>query len=217
LQFRFLTAFSVPLVALSLAVGLLTSSAPLQAARPEFERIATYTATEVAEIVAATDDGNTLVYTDSASEEVGVVDISDPSSPRRAATIPTPGEPTSVAVRGPWALISVSGDEDVLLVYDLNWLDDGPRATLPLGGQPDSVAVSPDGAYAAVVIENERDEEVDDGAMPQLPGGFLTVVDLDGPPEAWTTRDFPSRGWQAASATTRSPNTRPSTTRTWPL
>ncbi len=33
-------------------------------------------------------------------------------------------------------------------------------ARCDLGGQPDSVAVSPDGTLAAVAIENERDEDV---------------------------------------------------------
>lgn len=61
--------------------------------------------------------------------------------------------------------------------------------TIVLGGQPDSVAISPDGRYAAIAIENERDEDVNDGAMPQDPPGFLTIVDLVGPPSAWTTRD----------------------------
>jgi len=35
---------------------------------------------------------------------------------------------------------------------------------IPLAGQPDSVAVSPAGDYAAIVIENERDEDLGDGA-----------------------------------------------------
>ena len=49
--------------------------------------------------------------------------------------------------------------------------------SIDLGGRPDSVAVSPDGRYVAVAIENERDEDVDDGALPQLPAGYLSVVD----------------------------------------
>src|SRR5690606_2735191 len=61
-------------------------------------------------------------------------------------------------------------------------------ATLPLGGQPDSVAVSPDGRYAAIAIENERDEDVADGAPPQAPAGFLAIVDLVGAPAVWTVR-----------------------------
>ena len=49
---------------------------------------------------------------------------------------------------------------------------------LALAGQPDSVAVSPDKRYAAIVIENERDEDVNDGLIPQLPAGSLQVLDL---------------------------------------
>ncbi len=57
-------------------------------------------------------------------------------------------------------------------------------ATCDLGGQPDSVAKSADGKFLAVVIENERDEEVNDGAIPQLPGGNLTILPLvDGTPD----------------------------------
>ena len=63
-----------------------------------------------------------------------------------------------------------------------------PRSIV-LGGQPDSVAISADGRYAAIAIENERDEDVNDGAMPQPPAGFLTIVDLIGAPSDWTTRD----------------------------
>lgn len=34
---------------------------------------------------------------------------------------------------------------------------------LALDGQPDSIAVRPDRRYAAIAIENERDEDVNDG------------------------------------------------------
>ena len=50
--------------------------------------------------------------------------------------------------------------------------------TCDLGGQPDFVAVSKDGAFAAVAIENERDEELNDGEIPQLPAGNLKIVPL---------------------------------------
>ena len=45
-------------------------------------------------------------------------------------------------------------------------------ATIELAGQPDSVAVAPSGRYAAIVIENERDEDENDGLLPQPPGGL---------------------------------------------
>ena len=49
---------------------------------------------------------------------------------------------------------------------------------IPLAGQPDSVAISPDEKYAAIVIENERDEDVNDGLIPQLPAGTLQILEL---------------------------------------
>lgn len=64
----------------------------------------------VAEIVAASDDGNLLIYTDSQTENVGFVDITTPSNPfpLPADTLPVGGEPTSVAVAGPYALVGVN-------------------------------------------------------------------------------------------------------------
>jgi hypothetical protein len=47
-----------------------------------------------------------------------------------------------------------------------------------LGGQPDSVAVAPDGSFVAVAIENERDEDAGDGRVGQMPGGFVAIVPL---------------------------------------
>ena len=53
-----------------------------------------------------------------------------------------------------------------------------------LGGQPDSVAISPDGKLVAVAIENERDEDLNDGKIPQLPAGNVQIFQLrDGLPD----------------------------------
>ncbi|CAI2936570.1 Alkaline phosphatase (plasmid) [Aminobacter niigataensis] len=58
------------------------------------------------------------------------------------------------------------------------------EASCDLGGQPDSVALSKDGKLLAVAIENERDEELNEGALPQLPAGNLQIVKLnDGAPD----------------------------------
>ena len=59
------------------------------------------------------------------------------------------------------------------------------------GGQPDAVAVSPDGKYVAIAIENERDEDLEDGGLdgglPQLPAGFLVIIDsYKADPNDWT-------------------------------
>lgn len=161
-----------------------------------FEPVATYHVSgEVAEIVACTPDGRTLIYTDSSAQVLGFVDISNPATPTEIATLPAGGEPTSVAVTpsGRWALAVVHGSPDTLLVIDLR--DRTVERSIVLGGQPDSIAISPDGFYAAIAIENERDEGVDGGRMPQPPAGFLTIVRLFGPPALWSTRNVSLAGF----------------------
>lgn len=152
-----------------------------------------------AEIVAASEDGNTLVYTDSPLEAVGFVDITDPADPQPLGTLAMPGEPTSVAVRGRFALVGVNTSADYVNTSgDLVVVDLQTRQivhSIPLGGQPDSVAVSPDGQYCAVAIENERDEELGNGEPPQLPAGYLVIVDLVGnDPTTWQTRNVDLTG-----------------------
>jgi hypothetical protein len=45
-----------------------------------------------------------------------------------------------------------------------------------LGGQPDLVAISKDSHYIAVAIENERDEDLNNGELPQQPAGYVMIV-----------------------------------------
>ena len=60
--------------------------------------------------------------------------------------------------------------------------------TIDLGGQPDAVDISPDGQYATVVIENQRNEDINGALIPQLPAGTVVVVDIKGKPDTWTTK-----------------------------
>jgi hypothetical protein len=127
--------------------------------------------TTVSEIVAATADGKTLIYTDADRGTIGFIDITNPAAPAAGGTVvldPDPTDdvdysPTSVDVlRNQYALVSAdtsaskknaSGE---LLVIDV-----ATRATvarIDLGGQPDSLKVSPDHRFIAIAIENERDE-----------------------------------------------------------
>lgn len=193
--------FSKSLTALAVAATL--NAAPALAGdrhEAAFARIATFPAflntgidqETVAEIVAASEDGNTLVYTDSAGENIGFVDIADPAHPQPLGTVAVGGEPTSVAVVGEHALVAVNTSPSFVApsgkLLVVNIATRAIVADIDLGGQPDAVAVSPDRRYAAVAIENERDEDLGDGAPPQAPGGYLIIVDLVGGPLEWTTR-----------------------------
>ena len=143
-----------------------------------------------AEIVAASTDGLTLVYTDSPNQQLGFVDITDPANPIPAGSLVLAGEPTSVSVVGDYALVGVNTSDNFVDVSGslavINILTQQLVATIDLGGQPDSVAVSPDGMYAAIAIENERDEDLGEGTPPQAPAGYLSVVSLAGEPDSWT-------------------------------
>lgn len=135
----------------------------------------------VAEIIAASEDGMTLIYTDSEQEALGFVDITDPTNPIASGFVELPGEPTSVAVSGGIALVAVNESEDYVNVAgDLIAVDIATKevvATCSLGGQPDSIATGED--FVAIAIENERDEDFNDGVIPQMPAGNLTLVDLE--------------------------------------
>lgn len=136
-----------------------------------------------AEIIDATADGMTLVYSDSPLGAIGFIDISDPANPAPGGSVALDGEPTSVAVMGNETVFagvntSESYTEPSGQLVAIPLADRSIAATCELGGQPDSVALAPDGSFVAVAIENERDEDLNDGAIPQLPGGFVTIVPL---------------------------------------
>lgn len=145
-----------------------------------------------AEIVAASEDGLTLIYSNSPRGEIGFVDIRNAAAPAPLGALAMGGEPTSVAVLGFNALVAVNTSASFvnptgkLAVVDIATRTLVTEIALP--GQPDSVARSKDGKYIAVVIENERDESLGTGAPPQLPGGSLVIVDVAGAPATWRTR-----------------------------
>jgi len=160
-----------------------------------FERINTYPvyktlpegadkATEtVAEIIYASKDGRTLAFTDSPGDAIVFVNAANPLNIQPHARVDLGGEPTSVAVGEKAAYAGVNTSEDYvnasghLAVIAL--ADMGIAATCDAKGQPDSVAISPDGKFVAIAIENERDEDLNDGVIPQMPAGHLAIFDLD--------------------------------------
>ncbi|MDB5665924.1 esterase-like activity of phytase family protein [Cypionkella sp.] len=135
-----------------------------------------------AEIITVTEDGNTLVYSDSPLGVIGFVDISDAKAPKPLGNVDVGGEPTTTVVIGDLAFAGVNTSESKANPSGkLVTLDIATRkavAECDLGGQPDSVAKAKDGSFLAIAIENERDEEVNEGAMPQMPAGFMVKLPL---------------------------------------
>ena len=169
-------------------------------AEPVFNRIASFPVTMTlpegadmkaptsAEIVTATPDGMTLVFSDSPGKRIGFIDIADPRQPKTGGSLALDGEPTSVATAGKMILVglntSASKAEPSGALLAVDAAGKTISASCDLGGQPDSVAVSPDGSIAAVAVENERDEELNDGEIPQMPAGNVQIFRLtDGVPD----------------------------------
>lgn len=216
---------------LGAAVALLAGSAvvtPAAAAEDSaFARTATYpvylnapdgvdpAAETVAEISTVTPDGNTLIYTDAPGKRIGFLDIADASNPQGLGSVSLESlgnaddQPTSVAAVGEYVFVVIdesggdfvnpSGRLDVLRVSDRTVVH-----SIPLEGQPDSIAISPDGAYAAIAIENQRDEEFTpdgggEGDLPQAPAGFVQTIELAGDPTTWTATpiELPAEALQA--------------------
>ena len=154
------------------------------------------------EIIAATEDGMRLVYTDSPLGVIGLIDIADPKTPKPLGTVEMQGEPTSVTVVGRHALVAVNTSESFtnpsgrLAAVDLD--SKSEVASCDLGGQPDSIARARDGSFIAIAIENERDEEVNDGAIPQMPAGFVVKLPLkDGLPDCGAMQKIEMTGLAA--------------------
>ncbi len=135
-----------------------------------------------AEIIAATGDGMTIVYTDSPLGVIGMVDITDPASPVAMGTMGVGGEPTAVSIIGNVAFVGVNTSESYTAPSGMVKAIDIPSMTeigsCDLGGQPDSTAKAPDGSFIAIAIENERDEDLGDGRVPQMPAGYVALIDI---------------------------------------
>jgi len=217
---RTLSALAAVAVVVSTLGGAGAANAHQRSGRPGmFDRTATYPVFQnrpagedpatptVAEISAVSGDGRTLIYTDALARRIGFLDISDARRPRGLGTLSlaelgdVEDEPTSVAVVGEYVLVVVNTSTsytDPSGRLDVIALRDRTRVTsFDLGGQPDSIAISKDARYAAIAIENERDEDATppdgaEGGLPQAPAGFIQIVDVAGTsPLSWRIRTVP--------------------------
>ncbi|MCA0962694.1 esterase-like activity of phytase family protein [Salipiger bermudensis] len=176
---------------LTSAIALTASAA---AAEMSFNRIASFATPDnmaegedrdrvtSAEIIYATEDGNTLVYTDSPLGVIGRIDITDPANPKPLGNVSVDGEPTSVYVHGTTIFAGVNTSESYTDPSGKLVMIDATSGELlgecDLGGQPDSTAMAKDGSFVTVAIENERDEDLGDGRVPQMPAGYVAILDV---------------------------------------
>jgi hypothetical protein len=133
-----------------------------------------------AEIISASPDGMTLIYTDSPLGAVGLIDITDPRAPKALGNIDVGGEPTTAKIFDGVAFSAVNTSADYVntsgKLVTINVATRAITAECELGGQPDSVAAAKDGSFLAIAIENERDEDLNDGVLPQMPAGFVVKL-----------------------------------------
>ncbi len=179
-----------PISGLTSALAICTALPAL--AEPTFNRIASF-ATPLnmaagedlaratsAEIISASEDGMTLVYTDSPLGVIGLIDITDPAAPKPLGNIAMGGEPTTAKIIGGTAFAAVNTSKDFVStsgkLVSVDLATKAVVAECELGGQPDSVAAAKDGSFLAIAIENERDEDVNDGEIPQMPAGFVVKL-----------------------------------------
>lgn len=178
----------------TILAAAITAATPFAHA-DSFNRIATFTVADnipagkpsstvtSSEIITASDDGNTLIYSDSPMGGIGFINIKTPTNPVAAGFLDLHGEPTSVAAYGNVVVAGVNTSENYTnpsgYLAAVSITSHKLQQKCDLGGQPDSVAISKDGQYVAVAIENERDEELNDGELPQMPAGFLSIVPMN--------------------------------------
>ena len=130
---------------------------------------------------------------------IDVLDLSDPLQPERLYRITADlsrGTPNSVAIHPhcDYLLVALgaSGRQGAVAAYRLS--DGALLASVPVGIQPDSIAISPNGRHALVANEAEATGLNQNGGP-----GSLSLIDLAGcgaePPElSVTTIDLPSLG-----------------------
>lgn len=190
---RLLTTMAVGLMA-NFTICAADSSAAFSK-KPEFTLATQFPVNGVAEIIAATPNGKTLIYTNATGGEIGVVDIINPARPKLVQTINVQkdgiGEPTSVAITndGRYAVVAVRLGDDVdhanpgmVRVYsiaDLKNISLVKEVSVGIG--PDAVALAGTGKTlrAVVAIEDEETNDEGDASIPGVRPGRIDVVGLE--------------------------------------
>ncbi|MEM1356830.1 MAG: hypothetical protein AAGF89_01440 [Bacteroidota bacterium] len=131
--------------------------------------------------------GNYAYVLDERSDELRVVDVSNPGGPQRKGSLSIGTFPTGLEVRGNYAYI-IDRDRDDLSVIDISNPDMPElKNTVALGQTPQAMALAND--YIYVIDFANRD---------------LTIIDIADPLNAAVTGSTPSLGGGATSFLSRS-------------
>ncbi|AUH33823.1 esterase-like activity of phytase family protein [Paracoccus tegillarcae] len=106
--------------------------------------------------MARTDDGATLVYSDSRRDLVGLIDIANPAAPRPAGQIATEGAPVAVTVIGSTGYVAADLTQDdepaAGVLHSVDLAGQTVIDSCDLAGQPASLASRADGGQLAVAL-----------------------------------------------------------------
>lgn len=182
-------------LAASIALTSFAQAAPPPPPAGRFAMVHHLPVDGVAEIVAATPDGTTLVYTSADAGVLGLVDIQKPEQPlllpRVNVRLMGVGEPTSVAISpdGRYAVVAVRLGDDaanarrgLVRVYDIRQTAAVKHVKdITVGIGPDSLALAGQGRTlrAVVAIEDEETDAEGDATLDGQRPGRIDVVGLE--------------------------------------
>ena len=167
-------------LAIAVAVWLCAPSAPGAAQTPQLVLRATYStglSGDNAEVISIRHTDAVAAVSNTAGS-IDVLDLSVPADPRLLIRVPvdtTTGTPNSVAVHPhhDYFLVVTGRAGAVGTVYAFSLFDGRLLDSAPVGIQPDSVAISPNGRYAVIANEAEGSAVGQNGGA-----GSLSVIDL---------------------------------------
>jgi DNA-binding beta-propeller fold protein YncE len=166
-------------LAITTMLWVCTASAPSAAQTPQLQLAATYSTGlpgDNAEVISIRSDG--IAVASNTAGSVDVLDLSNPFAPRRLIRVPvdtTTGTPNSAAVHPQLDyFLTVTGRAGQIGRVSAFGLFTGALLdSAPVGIQPDSVVISPNGLFAVITNEAEGSGAGQNGGE-----GSLSVVDL---------------------------------------
>ena len=110
---------------------------------------------------------NYAYIVDSESDDLKIIDVSNPASPALSSSLPLGTHPRSITVSGNYAYVVDAGSDDLKIIDISNPASPVLSGSLGIGGHPNSVKVL--GTYAYIVDYSSDDLKVIDVSNPVSP------------------------------------------------